>query len=282
MRNQRRGRRLAIGAGDGDEGSFRRARAALAAEQLDVADHLDARGMRQHHRPVGRGMRERHAGRKHERGNFRPVGLPQIAAWNARARGLGHGVGIVVPADDVGAAREQCARARQPRPAEAEYGDLLSGEGGDRNHHRSLSVDSPTSASTTEIIQNRITICGSVQPSCSKWWWIGAMRNTRLPVSLNDMTCTITDTASSTNSPPTMPRTISCLVATAIAPSMPPSASEPVSPMKTEAGGALNQRKPSPAPITAPHTTASSPVPATKWSCRYSERTPLPTTQANT
>src|SRR6476659_498672 len=108
------------------------------------------------------------------------------------------------------------------------------------------------------------------------------MRKTRLPVSLNETTCTITETASSTNSPPTMPSTTSCLVATAMAPSMPPRASEPVSPMKIDAGGALNQRKPSPAPITAPHTTANSPVPGTKCSCRYSERTPLPTTQANT
>ena len=33
--------------------------------------------------------------------------------------------------------------------------------------------------------------------------------------------------------------------------------------MKIEAGGALYQRKPRPAPITAPHRTASSPVPAT-------------------
>src|SRR5262249_46638207 len=111
---------------------------------------------------------------------------------------------------------------------------------------------------------------------------MGAMRNTRLPVSLNDTTCTITDTASSTNSPPTTQSTTPGWAATATAPSMPPSASEPVSPMKTEAGGALNQRKPSPAPITAPHTTANSPVPATKWSCRYSERTPMPTTPANT
>jgi hypothetical protein len=34
--------------------------------------------------------------------------------------------------------------------------------------HRSFSVDSPASASTTAMIQNRITICGSVQPFCSK------------------------------------------------------------------------------------------------------------------
>ena len=60
------------------------------------------------------------------------------------------------------------------------------------------------------------------------------------------MTCTITETASSTNNPPITASTISCLVATAIVPNMPPSASDPVSPMKIEAGGALNQRKPKP------------------------------------
>ena len=78
----------------------------------------------------------------------------------------------------------------------------------------------------------------------------------------------MTDTASSTNSPPMMASTISCFVATATAPSAPPSASEPVSPMKIAAGGALNQRKPSPAPISAPQITASSPAPGTKWICR--------------
>ena len=73
-----------------------------------------------------------------------------------------------------------------------------------------------------------------------------------------------------------MASTISCLVATAIVPIRPPSASEPVSPMKIAAGGALNQRKPRPAPITAPQMTASSPVPGTKWICRYSAKTALP------
>ena len=73
-----------------------------------------------------------------------------------------------------------------------------------------------------------------------------------------------------------MTSTISCLVATATVPIRPPSASEPVSPMKIAAGGALNHRKPRPAPITAPSTTASSPVPGTKWICRYSANTALP------
>src|ERR1044072_7214731 len=69
------------------------------------------------------------------------------------------------------------------------------------------------------------------------------MRNTRLPVSLNEITCTITDTAPATTSPPTIASTSSCLVAPATEPSSPPSASEPVSPMKIEAGGGLDQRK---------------------------------------
>src|SRR5580704_9303645 len=65
---------------------------------------------------------------------------------------------------------------------------------------------------------------------------MGAILNTRFPVSLNDTTCTITETASSTNKPPMTASTISCLVATATVPISPPSASEPVSPMKIEAG----------------------------------------------
>ena len=57
--------------------------------------------------------------------------------------------------------------------------------------------------------------------------------------------------------------TISCFAATAMAPSAPPRASEPVSPMKTAAGGALYQRNPSPEPAMAMEITISSPVPGT-------------------
>ena len=42
MRDQRGRGRLAVGAGDRDERRIRRMAAALAAEQFDVADHLDA------------------------------------------------------------------------------------------------------------------------------------------------------------------------------------------------------------------------------------------------
>ena len=34
------------------------------------------------------------------------------------------------------------------------------------------------------MIQKRITTWLSVQPFFSKWWWIGAIRKTRLPVIL--------------------------------------------------------------------------------------------------
>ena len=73
-----------------------------------------------------------------------------------------------------------------------------------------------------------------------------------------------------------MPRTSSCLVMTAMAPSAPPKASEPVSPMKILAGGALYHRKPAPPPIMAAQKMASSPAPGTWWICRYWAKTKLP------
>ena len=112
------------------------------------------------------------------------------------------------------------------------------------------------------MIQKRMTTVGSDQPFFSKWWCSGAIRKTRLPVVLKEATWTMTDAVSSTNRPPMMASTISCLVMTLIVPSAAPIDSDPVSPMNTIAGGALNQRNPSPAPTSAPQNTVSSPVPA--------------------
>ena len=67
MRDQRRRRGLAIGAGDRDERRIRRDAATLAAEQLDIADHLDGGVARETHGPVRRRMGERHARREHQR-----------------------------------------------------------------------------------------------------------------------------------------------------------------------------------------------------------------------
>ena len=71
----------------------------------------------------------------------------------------------------------------------------------------------------------------------------------------------ITDTASKTNNPPIIAKTISCFVATAIEPIAPPTDKEPVSPINTIAGGALNHKKPKPDPISAAHIIDNSPVP---------------------
>ena len=100
-------------------------RAPLAAEQLDVADHLDGGVAREPDRPVRRRMGERHAGREHQRGDLRPVDAAQVGGRNAgRARPCATFVGVVVAGDDLGAAGQQRAarwraptrRARTPRP----------------------------------------------------------------------------------------------------------------------------------------------------------------------
>jgi hypothetical protein len=71
----------------------------------------------------------------------------------------------------------------------------------------------------------------------------------------------MTESASSTKTPPMMTSRNSDFSRIATAPSAPPMASEPVSPMKTSAGCALNQRKPSAAPTSAKQKMVSSPEP---------------------
>src|SRR5580765_3355004 len=104
------------------------------------------------------------------------------------------------------------------------------------------------------------------------------MRNTRCPVSLNEATWMITESATSTKTPPTSPSNSSCLIKMATVPSAAPSASEPTSPMKISAGYELYQRKPSDAPTSDPQNTVSSPAPEKCVSSRYSASTRLPTT----
>ena len=114
------------------------------------------------------------------------------------------------------------------------------------------------------MIQNRITTVTCSQPRFSKWWWIGAIRKIRRPtpvtrfVALNQVTCIITDTVSSTNMPPMMMSSSSVRVRIAKPARAPPSASEPVSPMKIAAGEAFHQRNPKQAPVIAAAMTARS------------------------
>ena len=100
MRDQRRCGGLAVGAGDGDERRVRRVAATLAAEQFDVADHLDAGLARHQHAPVRRRMRQRRAGGENQRGEIRPGDGAQIGGDEAGLRGLGDVVRIVVGGDD--------------------------------------------------------------------------------------------------------------------------------------------------------------------------------------
>src|SRR5690625_6738266 len=79
------------------------------------------------------------------------------------------------------------------------------------------------------MIQKRVTIVTSAQPRSSKWCWSGAILNMRLPVSLNDPTCKITETVIMTKRPPKIAAKISVRVRIEIPASAPPSASEPVS-----------------------------------------------------
>ena len=134
MRDQRRGGRFAVGAGDHYQRSVGRMGAPLAAEQLDVADHLDRHGLGEPDRPVRRRMGERHAGRKHQRRDPAPVEIVQVGDRNAGAGRILDTIGAVVPADDVGAAGKQRAGGDQPGTAEAEDRDLAARECGGRDH----------------------------------------------------------------------------------------------------------------------------------------------------
>ncbi len=50
--------------------------------------------------------------------------------------------------------------------------------------YRTFNVASPIIARISEMIQKRMTICGSAQPRFSKWWWMGAIRKMRFLVRL--------------------------------------------------------------------------------------------------
>ena len=182
LADQGRDGALAVGAGDGGD---RRPR--LAREQLDVAHHLDAarRGLAQQR------LGERHAGRgdHHRRGAEQREVEAAVAAGGARrdalelraARRIGAAVGHREPP----AARGEMPRHRHAGAAEPhdERGAGRRG-GADGVGHRSLSVARPASTRKKVMIQKRTMIFGSAQPFFSKWWWMGAMRKMRLPVSL--------------------------------------------------------------------------------------------------
>ena len=125
VRDQRGGGRLAVGAGDRHERRVRRSARALAAEQFDVADHRNAGPLRGEHGPVRRRMRQRHAGRQHQRSEVGPRDFAQIGGGEAGLRRLGEALGIVVAGDDVRRRRPSAhdssqaptRRGRTPQPS---------------------------------------------------------------------------------------------------------------------------------------------------------------------
>ncbi len=191
MVDQRGGGRLAVGAGDPDD-LVRRQIGARLREQLDIADDRDASFARLR---CDRMAVERHAGRDDDAGETgqvdRPAdrSSPRCVASQTSSRldaldySLNDASSFESHADHLGPARQQRVDRRRARPRQPQHRIAFAAPGRARDH-RSFSVDSPASASTNAMIQKRITTVGSAQPSCSKWWWIGAILNTRLPVRL--------------------------------------------------------------------------------------------------
>ena len=159
---QRGGGRLAVGSGDRHHAVCRQACACLR-KQFDVADHRHPRRARM----GGDGMAvERHAGRDDDARIAGQINRQRIGQrhppFEGHARFLAR-----VPRGHLRAAGQQRFDRRHARAGKAQHGITLSGKGG-RDDHRTFSVARPSSASTIETIQKRITTVDSFQPSCSK------------------------------------------------------------------------------------------------------------------
>ena len=137
MCDQRRGRRFAVGAGDGDERRCRardarvRGRTARCRRSPRLPPRAqapptnaapDASAARRASAPAPRCSTSRSGANR--RCGSRPARLRAIL------------LGIVVPGDDFGAAGAQGVAARQAGAAETEDRDRFTGEGRDRDHDR--------------------------------------------------------------------------------------------------------------------------------------------------
>ena len=172
MVDQRGGRRFAVGAGDGDERAASRRDSARSRQNSSMSPMTSTpRLARQLDRPMR--LRDGSAARR------APAPAPRIFDQSSSRRSC-----VVMPGRlrlrrAVWHRRPRRRRRRRRRSsARAPAGPSCRGR---RRatvlsakrvtgimSYLSFSVTSPTSASTTATIQKRITICGSVQPSCSK------------------------------------------------------------------------------------------------------------------
>ncbi len=150
-------------------GALLRARGAFPGEQLDVADDL-RRPPPSRARPSsaawdGSAARRARAPKPRISTNppfaDRPAQTPASAACSRAASLSSQAATVAPPAQARAASRRPSRRGRTKRRA--------CPQGIDRRHrHLNFRVARPTIASTMAIIQKRMTICGSDQPSCSK------------------------------------------------------------------------------------------------------------------
>ena len=172
MADQCRRRRLAVGAGDGDDGraaGLRRIGPDLAGEQFDVADDSAPPRARVTTISCGLGWVSGTPGLstsafKRSQGHFRNTALSARRPARAAARPAL----AVVPRQTRAPPAFNAATDESPS-APGRRRQRQIGEGAGRDHrYLSFNVERPTSASTTEMIQKRMTMVGSFQPSCSK------------------------------------------------------------------------------------------------------------------
>ena len=134
--DQGRGRRLAVGAGDGDHLRAQGGRGGGEGpgEQFDVADDRDIGSLRPVDGPVGLGVGQGRAGRQDEGREVRPVGRGQVLDLEPFGLGLHAAGDTVVPQDWLCAAGLEGAGGGDARATEAEHRDATTFEAGNRGH----------------------------------------------------------------------------------------------------------------------------------------------------
>ena len=120
--------------GHGDERAVGCIPAPLPHEQLDIADDLHAGGAGEIDAPMRFRVGQRHAGRQHQGGKARPIGLAQIADGNTGLPGFGNPVRVVVRGHHIRPALKQRVGGRDTGTAETEQCNPFSLERRDRNH----------------------------------------------------------------------------------------------------------------------------------------------------
>src|SRR3989441_2349212 len=229
LRRERRGRRLAVGAGDpGDVGRAR------AKEEVDLAGDFDAapaRGLDQRFVPC-------HAGAHHQE-----VSAAEVLCTVAAQPGGDPGpvevcpqlrrIGAVDNTDRSATTRnEGCSRPAAAAVAEDERVPPRHGQA----EAPGRASASTRTAATSEPAQNHSASGVSCHPDTMQWLCSGGNLMIRLPVILKLATCAITETVSMTKTSVSSGRYQRKPVAIAAAAMAVPSARLPVSPMKMRAG----------------------------------------------